>query len=79
MPNESHGHDESQASGTDGAGVAVPEIQDGATSASGSVGLPARRRYSPPRLRSLGKVADLTFAGGTSPRLADATTSKKKG
>jgi hypothetical protein len=36
-----------------------------------------KRRYSPPRLRSLGKVAELTFGGAGSVKDAGVRPSKK--
>jgi hypothetical protein len=58
MSNETHEHDVSQASSGLGEGRAPEPI---------AAGEPAvhRRPYSPPRLRSLGKVAELTFSGGS--------------
>ncbi len=73
MPNETHERDVSQASATGGDG-ASPEAKHAGEMPAG---VSTRRPYNPPRLRSLGKVAELTFGHGAS--ATDGPGTKKAG
>jgi hypothetical protein len=55
MPNETKGRAEKS----------FPSVGEPAHRAARGLGLPAQRPYHAPQLRSLGSVADLTFAGGS--------------